>query len=440
LEVHVTIIEEANFYARGARFRRDCSARPGEPGKPGKHRASSTREGKGRKKKSRKTVARKTATKQPAHDENSESGRGRAVRSFPAATFEEALTIADAIQKFAPGQQKARKLTLFDKLGKTPDSGPSRQLITNSSRYGLTKGGYQAEFIELTPEGGLATGDDVVPATKLEARFTLAIKNIEPFNFLYERCKGNKMPSEEFLMDALRETELEEDLYSECIDTFIINATFLGLLRTIAGSERLITIEHALEESGKVAFSSPLPKASGTNGPRPAEGIGDYESICFYITPIGSEDSEQRKHADFFMEYIVTPALREFNLKVVRADQIGKPGMIGKQVLEHILKSRLVIADLSFHNPNVFYELCLRHATRLPTVQIIRAAEHIPFDIEQYRTVKIDMKDLYGFLPKLQTYVSEITNQVRRTLQDADAVDNPISMFYPSVKLSWDAQ
>jgi len=123
---------------------------------------------------------------------------------------------------------------------------------------------------------------------------------------------------------------------------------------------------------------------------------------------------------DFFLEYVVAPALKEFNLRVIRADQIGKPGMIGKQVLEHILKSSLVIADLSFHNPNVFYELCLRHVARLPTVQIIRGAEAIAFDIEQYRTIKIDTTDLYGFLPSLQTYISEIANQVRRVLEDPE--------------------
>ncbi len=61
--------------------------------------------------------------------------------------------LAEAFQKFAAGQTRVRKLTLFDKIGESPDSGPSRQLITNSSRYGLTKGGYQAEFLELTPEG-----------------------------------------------------------------------------------------------------------------------------------------------------------------------------------------------------------------------------------------------------------------------------------------------
>lgn len=384
-------------------------------------------------------VARPKGGKKPT---GSGSDATRSQRSFPAATFEEALLVADGFQKFAPGQPKVRKLTLFDKFGKSPDSGPSRQLITNSSKYGLTKGGYQAEFLEITPEGALATGDDVAPSAKLQARFRLAIENIEPFNLLYERCKGNKMPSKEFLADVLKEAALADDLVSECVDTFIINAKFLGLLRTIAGSERLITIEHALEEAGKLpsapgaASTSPLASepASQKQEPQPPTG---FETTCFYITPIGAESSEQRKHADFFMEYVIVPAMKEFSLDVVRADQIGKPGMIGKQVLEHILKSRLVIADLSFHNPNVFYELCLRHATRLPTVQVIRAAEGIPFDIEQYRTIKIDTRDLYSFLPKLQTYVSEVANQVRRALADADAVDNPISMFYPSVKLSW---
>jgi hypothetical protein len=371
---------------------------------------------------------------------------GRTARPFPASTFQEALVLADAFQKFAAGQQRVRKLTLFEKLGKAPDSGPSRQLITNSSRYGLTKGSYKAEFLELTPEGAVATSDDAAAGDKLQARFELAIKKIAPFNFLYERCKGGKLPSKEFLIDALREEQITGDAASECVDTFIVNTQFLGLLRTIAGAERLITIEHALDELGKPV--SPL--LTNGQGPKiaapPSDGDGTataalgYELVCFYITPIGGEDSEQRKHADFFMEYIITPALKEFSLRLVRADQIGKPGMIGKQVLEHILKARLVIADLSFHNPNVFYELCLRHAARLPTVQIIRASEVVPFDIDQYRTVKIDTKDLYSFLPKLQTYISEISNQVRTVLKDADAVDSPVSMYYPSLRLTYDDQ
>lgn len=131
----------------------------------------------------------------------------------------------------------------------------------------------------------------------------------------------------------------------------------------------------------------PVPSVA-TNGDA-THSAEDFSKICFYISPIGKEDSEERRHADFLMEYIVKPAVKEFDLTVVRADQIGKPGMIGKQVIEHILKARLVIADLSFHNPNVFYELCLRHSTRLPTVQIKREVDNIPFDVNQYRTIPI---------------------------------------------------
>ena len=125
---------------------------------------------------------------------SADTGRPRAARSFPASTFEEALILADAIQRFAPGQEKVRKLTLFDKLGKSPDSGPSRQLMTNSSRYGLTKGGYHAEIIELTQHGSLATREDVAPAVKLQARFNSLLPMSGPL-FLYERCKDKKMPS-----------------------------------------------------------------------------------------------------------------------------------------------------------------------------------------------------------------------------------------------------
>jgi hypothetical protein len=82
----------------------------------------------------------------------------------------------------------------------------------------------------------------------------------------------------------------------------------------------------------------------------------------------------------------------EFGLTVVQADPMGKAGMIGKQVIERILKARLVIADLSFHDPNVFYELCPRHTIRLPAVQLKRTIDPIPFGLDQYRTIPIETR------------------------------------------------
>ncbi len=362
----------------------------------------------------------------------------RTERKFPALIFEEALEIAEGIQKYAAGQ-RVRRLTLFEKLNKDPDSNEARRLVTASGQYGLTKGGYQAEFLELTPEGDEATSEVIAPAKKLQARFDLAIQKHAPFAFLYQKLKGNRMPAKEVLADYLSEANVEESEKLECIDKFTLNAKFLGLLKTIAGSERIIPIEQALEElSSAPAARAETKKVGAPLAATNESATADFAKICFYISPIGEEDSEDRRHADFLMEYIIKPAAAEFGLTVVRADQMGKPGMIGKQVIEHILKARLVIADLSFHNPNVFYELCLRHATRLPTVQVKREVDKIPFDLNQYRTVSIETRDPYTLTPKIQTYTAEVANQVRRALDDSESSDNPISLYYPSAKLNWD--
>ena len=121
----------------------------------------------------------------------------------------------------------------------------------------------------------------------------------------------------------------------------------------------------------------------------------------------------------------VEPAVQEFELVVIRADKIGKPGMISAQIIEHIARARLVVADLSFHNPNVFYELALRHARRLPVVQITRAVDPIPFDLEQFRTVQIDTTDIFSFVPRLESYRAEIANHIRRALSGSGDVENP---------------
>jgi hypothetical protein len=131
------------------------------------------------------------------------------------------------------------------------------------------------------------------------------------------------------------------------------------------------------------------------------------------------------------MEALVTPALAQSGLRLVRADQIGAAGLITAQIIEHIVRSKLVIADLSFHNPNVFYELALRHAVRKPIVQLIRVGDRIPFDLSQFRTVVIDNTDIYTLVPQLETYRTEIANQIRMALESTSEGDNPITAFYP---------
>lgn len=406
------------------------TAQTAQPAQPLQHASPSTN-----------VSAKQNRTKPTQRAKGTHAKRSRITRAFPASTFEEALVLAQAIQQFAAGQ-RVRRLTLFDNLGKSPDSGPSRQLVINSSKYGLTSGGYQAEHLELTEEGKIATSPDASPKDRLRARFKLAIENIPPFKSLYERLKGNKLPAQAVLRDHLIDEEFAKEEVSECVDTFILNAKFLGLLKTVAGAERLLPIDHVLEETSGTAptasegqiqmkHAAPQPRALAATSTESTE----WSKTCFYITPIGDPDSDERRHSDLFLSSIIEPAVEEFDLKVVRADSIGKPGMITAQVIEHILRARLVIADLSYHNPNVFYELSLRHACKLPTVQVIRACDKIPFDLDQFRTVKIDTSSIYTLVPSLETYRAEIANQTRRALSDPEAVDNPLTVFCPGLRV-----
>src|SRR5205085_5786008 len=113
-----------------------------------------------------------------------------------------------------------------------------------------------------------------------------------------------------------------------------------------------------------------------------------------------------------------------------------KPGVITRQTIEYILRSRLVVADLSFSNANVFYELALRHAARLPVVQIIQHGDPIPFDINQMRTIIIDNRDIYTLLPNVELYKSELASQARRALEAGAEVDTPVSIYFPQARLT----
>lgn len=361
--------------------------------------------------------------------------RTRSVRPFPASTFTEALELASAVQQHSGGQP-IRRLTLFDQIGKSPDSGPSRQLITNSNKYGLTEGGYQAETLSLTDQGKLITSDETPPKDRARARIKSAVLDIAPFNAVYEKYVGNKLPSKAVLIDAMKEAGVSADLAEEAVDVFVVNARDVGILQTLSGAERLLTVDHAVEAVPAAPADPSQPSTAAALSVQKPRDIADFSTTCFYVTPIGAEGSEERKHSDLFLGSIVEPALDSLGLKVVRADAIEKPGLITKQVIEYLLKARLVVADLSFHNPNVFYELAIRHAARLPTVQVIRAQDRIPFDVNQNRTVQIDCSTIYALVPQIETYRSQIANHARRALEDADASDNPIMLFWPSLKVT----
>jgi hypothetical protein len=145
--------------------------------------------------------------------------------------------------------------------------------------------------------------------------------------------------------------------------------------------------------------------------------------ICFFIAPIGEEGSQDRDRSDQVRDYIVKPIGEKFGYHVIRADEISKSGIITSQVIEYLFESPLVVAYLATGNPNVFYELALRHAVRKPFVQVIEEGQKIPFDVSALRTIQLK----YGDYRSLEECKSELYKQIESLEKNPDEVDSPVS-------------
>lgn len=101
-----------------------------------------------------------------------------------------------------------------------------------------------------------------------------------------------------------------------------------------------------------------------------------------------SESDLKSKYDDLIKEAIKKA---DDSLEVVRADDIAMPGTITTDIITRIMHSDYVVADVSYPNPNVFYELGLRHASRTGTIIIKdKDAPSTPFDIAHLRHIEYD--------------------------------------------------
>ena len=147
---------------------------------------------------------------------------------------------------------------------------------------------------------------------------------------------------------------------------------------------------------------------------------------CFVISPIGQEGSDVRKHADAVFEFIIEPAVKDCGKEAFRSDHLDKPGWITDQVFEEIYTADVCIADLTFGNPNVFYELGVAQTAARPVITLIKKGNLIPFDMRDFRCIEYDL-DMPSF--KSRTYIDRVIRYIREYEADNWQVKDLLEPF-----------
>ncbi|MBL7688617.1 MAG: macro domain-containing protein, partial [Bdellovibrionaceae bacterium] len=133
-------------------------------------------------------------------------------------------------------------------------------------------------------------------------------------------------------------------------------------------------------------------------------GMTQADKSCFVIMPFGDKKDADGKIIDFDSVYerlikvaITGQAMRAAGgqpLKCIRCDEIAEAGWVHRQMISHILDDDVAIVDLSTLNPNVFYELGVRHALRQAvTVLLCRKGTNTPFNIQGFKCIRYDPDD-----------------------------------------------
>lgn len=117
---------------------------------------------------------------------------------------------------------------------------------------------------------------------------------------------------------------------------------------------------------------------------------------AFVAMPFGTKPGADGQPIDFNRVYedFIKPALESAGLEAFRADEEVRAGDIITDMFQELLVADLVVADLSIDNPNVWYELGVRHALRARGVVLVSGGRvTTAFDVYTDRKLRYRLKE-----------------------------------------------
>ncbi len=352
---------------------------------------------------------------------------------LPRRSIEQSLRVARALRDaLAGGPATWEDIASAMELG---SSQQNRYYLWSAQAYSLVQ--RNETFYTLSETGRKI----LAPTSAQEAQEAIVQAVLTPvvFSRFFTDYNGSPFPSKQHIGNILeRRYSVPRERLTEAETLIRENGIYARILEQQTDGTMLVKLDPRTtglpQPSAVNPESLPSNPVDSSNAARKADL--DFGHMCFVITPVGDEDSEQRRHANMVLKSIIEPVAAELGLRALRADQIERAGLITQQIFECLAKARVCVSDLSFNNPNAFYELGIRHMCKLPTVQIIRKGDKIPFDVSQGRTIRIDMSDVYSVIDSVESARKELKQQLSYSLSgDYKGDDNPINTYLPGLEI-----
>ncbi|MCY1503585.1 hypothetical protein D9M68_377150 [compost metagenome] len=216
---------------------------------------------------------------------------------------------------------------------------------------------------------------------------------------VYQHYRGENLPDDQFFKNTVVET------YGVPSESFLeFKQVFLESLETAQLLERHGEKVRLLDVSADVSALSSTSDRIKKLGK--AANITATDT-CFVMQPFSPPLGD-------YYEKIYKAAIEKAGLKAVRADaDIFGTGKIMDQVWDGILSAKVLVAELTTRNPNVFYELGLAHALEKPVVLVSSREEDVPFDLQHIRVIYYDMSDPFWGTKLIEKVAENILSAIQ---------------------------
>lgn len=179
------------------------------------------------------------------------------------------------------------------------------------------------------------------------------------------------------------------------------------------------------EPIGPISLTENWRELSGALGLSLTQLARFDESRSMIVHPFHGPPVHLQERADVFVampftesmrpvyDLLIKPACLQVQLTVERADDLFSTNVVIQEIWAKICAARLVVADCTTQNPNVFYEVGLAHAIGKPVLFLAQAGASIPFDVAHVRSFLYDLTALgsaqvtAGLSKSLQSAVQE---------------------------------